>query len=188
LKRHNCPPIKIYDLEIGILPKDTFLYRTGQLYNDIRPVWFGSKYTAEGYKSVRKNHQTMRFKTKRDLKLFIFNKKNILKLYKSIEHLLDDKKKKSFKDVVFIKLSDEEQSIVKSRLVDKKHRDEIFRFVGFPEKQFGIYYSLALAKIICSLGFDGWYIQPNTIIQKTNLHYNYEEFMLCNYNSVLIRL
>lgn len=68
---------------------------------------------------------------------------------------------------------------------------EVFNFWGFFPENKQEYYSLLFAKLLCSFGFDGWYIPPQKIIQKARLSSysnkpgRYEEILICVSENVL---
>ena len=152
-----------------------------------RPVWFGSYNIAASHNIGSVFHT---YKTNRDLNLILFSKANILKLYQSIEKSLSDQDKKLFQKVCFFNLDKFQQKIFKNFKKKYPSYTEIFNFWGFFPQNKQEYYSLLFAKLLCSFGFDGWYIQPQKIVQRARLFGTgkpgrFEEILICVSEKVL---
>lgn len=182
-KKINCPTINLFDLEIIILPKNTEIFRNGIMHKN-RPEWFGSFTIADKYKNYYTPH-TRKFKTIKELKLLDFNKKNLLNFYKSVEKSLDENDKKIFNKVCFFDLELKEIEKIKEFNKMNPTYSDVFHFVGFFSQNDQDYYSLLFAKLLCSFGFDGWYLEPQKIIQRSKILTSSmkmgrsEEFLIC---------
>lgn len=62
------------------------------------------------------------------------------------------------------------------------YHNNVFNFIGSFQYNKQDYFSLLFAKLLCSFGFDGWYVEPNKVLEKEKLLSGQprpEEILLC---------
>ena len=84
-------------------------------------------------------------------------------------------------------LDNNEKKIVRKFLkrFPKFQNSDAVNFGGFRPHDKVNYYGLLIAQIICSVGFDGWFIEENTIIQRWNISLPYF-FQIIGKNSEIL--
>lgn len=173
-------------IDTMLFPKDYFLFRSapkGQGF--VSPSWYSDEAVALSYLRGRK---CKRFIAKRDLLLV-----NITDI-ESIKAMLRDPY-----------LTDEDRYVisyvtgVQATADMKKRRDKnnyeggvdnlVFSSVGFlseDDRRLDDYVNKKFAKALCKLGYDGWIILNETVIDGTHGYFFSEEIMLCKPADVLI--
>ena len=144
-------------LEKGDVIYHGFRYNAAKIASN-KPMFFANYDVAKVYGQI----SCGMFEVTGTLKLFYFTAKNVNKLKKMVP-----KEKKEYLERYFVKYNK-----------TKKYEINTSAYVTKDDFVNGTYLSLGLAEIVCSLGFDGWYV-PEGYMRKNSQHLFHEEVVVC---------
>jgi len=134
-----------------------FRYNAAKIASN-KPMFFSTYDVAKLYSTI----SCGMYEVTETLKLFYFTAKNVNKLKKLVP-----KEKKEYLERYFVKNNK-----------TKKYEVNTSGYVTKDDFVNGTYLSLGLAEIVCSLGFDGWYVPAGYMRAKSQYSFH-EEVVVC---------
>ena len=166
------------------IPMNYYLFRGSDrhlLEKDVRPRWYSDDYVAKLYDE----NNCKQYIIKRDLRLIdISDIQTIRAMLKSTRISAEDKHIISLVTGVDWKGPARDVTIKPGVKYDMVFKPVIY--LSNEDRRKGEYVNVKFAKIVCTLGYDGWIIPANHKVVDGSHGWNYgQEVMLCDSTSVL---